>query len=340
MPEEEKETVEQLKSPEELRMEKFLEARRDTAEITKRREGWRSRAYGSPSTIGYGNTRHPNGCKVCRGNVIGNSPAIKEKYFNAAYMELFTPISENLNMEKMSHNQLVAVNDLIYNRGPGCLTKNNGILAESMNAYFENPTVENGIMVSLHMTAKNDNSGKLSGLIERRDEERRLFFGEQAEEVINATKAMQKVKWNSLENQDLKSLINLVAETGPACITGENAELPKVIELYTKNPTSENKQKFTEEIKRSKDIKFIQRPAEKEDIHITDIKELPLIMNLGIRAQESDDAFRVALGEKEDQESEKMHENNKDEEVKSAENNDSTSEKIPATLLHNRGISR
>ena len=295
------------KTPEDIRRERFDEALTDTFNITLPHEAFKSRAYRGRRekfyTIGCGNLRHPEdsiykGRKVRAGDRIPNNPATQLKYFKSAYDQLFPHISENLDMDKMSKEQLVAVSDLLYNRGPACLTRDDFCLAKSINVYLNEPSVKNGILTSLYMTAKRDAEKDMKGLRKRRDQERKMFFGENADKVIEATDAIKTVPWKELSQEDLTALVNLVAECGPDCLTAENAELPKIINAYVKNPSDQNKQNFSEEIQHSYYLKFVRRPAEQQVIDIPDIKDVlsnTTISTLGINALLSDQEIRRRL---------------------------------------------
>lgn len=312
------------KSKEELMLDKFNEALPDTFALTLPYEGFRCRAYRGRKekffTIACGNLRHPvdsrfKGRKVHKGDRIPNTMETRMTYFKSAYNELFPYVAEQLDMEKMNHDQMVGVCDMLYNRGPACLTRDDCALSDTLNNYLSEPSVENGILPSLYMTAKRDDEKGMSGLPKRRNHERKLIFGDDADQIIEATKAIKTVKWKDLPRKDLKALASLVAECGPDCLIAENAELPKVISKYVKNPTADNQKLFEEEVQRARDIKYIQRPA-KEDIKtevpdFKDLVDLPTVIHI----QEANEAMKEAIKRNNEQTKEANKKIDKDQEL-------------------------
>ena len=308
------------KSSEDLNFDKFNEAFADTFAITLPYEGYKCRAYRGKGekfyTIACGNLYHPinspyKGRKVRAGDRVPNTPEAKKLYFKSAYDGLYTHISENLNIEKMNHDQIVGICDMLYNRGPGCLTRNDSTLSHALNDYLSEPSVANGILPSLYMTAKRDGENGMSGLNKRRDHERKLIFGEHADKIIEATDAIKKtIAWKKLKENDLRTIVNLVAECGPDCLTGENVGLPKVINQYIKNPSASNKKMFIEEVEHAHNMKYIQRPSnESIKPEIPDLKDLMnqnnIIRDATMRAQDSNIAMQEAIEQKQNEAKEK-----------------------------------
>lgn len=140
-------------------------------ELIKKYEGFSAKPYLCPAgvwTIGYGNTKYPNGIRVGK-----NDPSISEK--EALQMLSFTVEKEFLPkvlelspILKQHPNKLAAILSFCYNLGAGAYA--NSTLRKKVNAsQFEQASKEfsKWVMAS---------GKKLNGLVKRRAEEAELFM--------------------------------------------------------------------------------------------------------------------------------------------------------------------
>lgn len=136
--------------------------------LIKKHEGRRLEAYLCPAnrwTIGYGNTFHPNGKPVQKGDKI--TPEQADQYLEAAVGKILAYLKQyNL---KLTANQTAAVVSFIYNIGAGAFGKSS--LLRKIQANPNDPTIRDEFM------RWNKGGGRvLQGLVRRRTEEADLYF--------------------------------------------------------------------------------------------------------------------------------------------------------------------
>ena len=140
-------------------------------ELIKKYEGFSAKPYLCPAgvwTIGYGNTKYPNGIRVGKNDhSISEKEALQmlsltvEKEFLPKVLEL-SPIL------KQHPNKLAAVLSFCYNLGAGAYA--NSTLRKKINtSQFEQASKEFGKWVMA-------SGKKLNGLVKRRAEEAELFI--------------------------------------------------------------------------------------------------------------------------------------------------------------------
>lgn len=256
--------------------EAFQEVRKDSADVIMPNEGWCSIAYqknGDRPTIGYGNTYHPDGREVKLGDKITEND--KQRYFDAAYENLFDTIVKHLDISSMNRNQLIGINDMLYNRYPGCLTAKNGILSKSLNDYFKEQTMSSAIVASVYMTAAKDGSKDFPGLEPRRNRERKLIFGDNAEKVIQATNCIKNIeKWQNLPTEIICQLADLGPNVLNACLGNKDTPLAIAASKYCSNQTDENLKQFNKELQATQGMKMYVFAAEQEKITMPMITDL------------------------------------------------------------------
>lgn len=136
-------------------------------------------------TIGVGNTRHPDGRPIRRGDHITKDQAVA--YFEDYQLKKSWPeIARLLHVGKMMASDFVAVTCIMWNCGPGVLAQNGGELAKALNTFFDNRksvAARNAVqaLFGKRVYAKNRKTGKLEymrGLDRRRNLEMMVLLGE------------------------------------------------------------------------------------------------------------------------------------------------------------------
>lgn len=136
-------------------------------------------------TIGVGNTQHPDGRPIRRGDHITKDQAVA--YFEDYQLKKSWPeIARLLHVGKMMASDFVAVSCIMWNCGSGVLSQNGGELAKALNAFFDNRKsvdARNAVqaLFGKRVYAKNRKTGKLEymrGLDRRRNLEMMVLLGE------------------------------------------------------------------------------------------------------------------------------------------------------------------
>lgn len=136
-------------------------------------------------TIGVGNTKHPDGRPIRRGDHITKEQAVA--YFEDYQLKKSWPeIGRLLHVSKMTASDFVAVSCIMWNCGSGVLSQNGTELAKALNAFFDNRksvTARNAVqaLFAKRVYARNRKTGKLEymkGLDRRRNLEMMVLLGE------------------------------------------------------------------------------------------------------------------------------------------------------------------
>jgi|688.fasta_scaffold19991_5 lysozyme len=138
-------------------------------DLIKKYEGLRLNAYLCPAsvpTIGFGNTRYPNGKKVKMGDVLAN-----ESEATSLLLASITPFEEAINrhLTNLNQCQFDALVSFCYNVGTGAFVKSTLLKKAKVNP--NDPSILDEFL------KWNKGGGKvLPGLITRRNDEAKLYF--------------------------------------------------------------------------------------------------------------------------------------------------------------------
>lgn len=147
--------------------------RRQGLELIKHFEGVRLEAYKCPSglwTIGYGNTYHPCGQPISKGETITLDQA--EDYLLAVYKEK-EMIAKAAIGRHLEHHELAAATSFCYNAGTGYKDKHGVFQLYNLWAHIREETITPAYWQGLAITSE----GKvLEGLKRRRRAESKLYF--------------------------------------------------------------------------------------------------------------------------------------------------------------------
>lgn len=134
-------------------------------------------------TIGFGNTYHPDGSPVKKGDKITSKEDLQAHFNVVVEHDIFPLMDKYLDISKMTQEEIVAVASLCYNCGPGILGAKGRYkpseLSKALNQYF---TSRNDVskqqamsLMAKHCRVKGN---VVSALVYRRDFEGRIFAGD------------------------------------------------------------------------------------------------------------------------------------------------------------------
>lgn len=112
-------------------------------------EGFKTTAYHGKAdkdpnlyTIGFGNTTHPDGRPIRKGDKLTSEEQAVE-YVNAYFKDGWISMKENLPVDKMTPEQMAVVADLMFNGGKHLDSKKYSKIRPAINNYINNPSAEN-----------------------------------------------------------------------------------------------------------------------------------------------------------------------------------------------------
>lgn len=152
---------------------------------------------GQAWTIGFGNTRHPDGRKVQKGDKITSEEQLRGYVYHELETDIFPYMAKYLDLSQMRQEEIVAVASMCYNCGPGILstsTRDSGgrkvrgpsELAKAINEYVSNRNELSKSRVQSLMAEHCKAKGKvIKPLQYRRDFEWRIFAGDVSLECLD-----------------------------------------------------------------------------------------------------------------------------------------------------------
>ena len=170
------------------RLEKLRATESTCFQVIGRYEGIKWSANPDPKAGGYdiafGNRTRPDGTPVQPTDKITSSEQLYEYYHVHSEQRIYDKIADQLHVENMTTEQIVAVESLMYNCGENILN-NNPILVENLNKYFDTKDPVAFIYIAdffnKRIKAKDPKTGELKtvpSLILRRNSEIRLMSGD------------------------------------------------------------------------------------------------------------------------------------------------------------------